>query len=181
MGICSLTWCGDEMKWCFEIKTGIEMIEPSGNLAEAYIKKSKDALEMAGMSLKAKKKDWTATTLYYCRYFILYALLQKIGIKSQNHTCTILFAKKFLRKKIDKEKIEELMQFKDERIEKQYYVAKSGMDQKKLKGMEEKTKEFFFYVLEVMSTITEEEINDVREKFIKYKKRYDDEEKANAS
>ena len=169
------------MKWCLEIKTGIEMIEPSDNLAEAYVKKSKDALEMAGMSLKAKKKDWTVTTLYYCRYFILYALLQKIGIKSQNHTCTILFAKKFLRKKLDRKKIEELMKFKDERIEKQYYVAKSKTDCKNLEGMEKKTKEFFFYVLEIISTITEEDINYIREDFIRYKKRYDDEKKANAS
>ena len=33
--------------------------------------------------------DWISTTAYYARYFAFYALLQKCGIKSEIHDCTI--------------------------------------------------------------------------------------------
>jgi len=158
------------MKWCFKIKTGIEIIQPSENLAKAYIKKAKDSLEMTELSIKADKRDWAVTTMYYCQYFILYALLQKIGIKSENHTCSILFAEKFLRKKIGKENIEQLKQLKSERIEQQYYVAKAGIEDINLEDINNETKKFFFHVLDVINNLTEEEIKIIREKLIKYKK-----------
>ena len=37
--------------------------------------------------------DWILTTAYYARYFALYALLMKMGIKSEIHDCTINVAK----------------------------------------------------------------------------------------
>lgn len=158
------------MRWCFKIKTGLEMIKPSNNLANAYIKKSRDSMEMVEMSINAGKIEWAITTMYYCQYFILYALLQKIGIKSENHTCSILFAEKFLRDQIGKEKIEQLKELKDERIERQYYVAKSGIEDVKIEDINDKTKKFFFHVLEIINNITEEEIEIIRENLIKYKK-----------
>jgi len=164
--------CGEEMKWCFDIKTGPELVKPSDNLSDGYVKKSKDALEMAELSLEAKKKDWVITTIYYSQYLILYALLQKLGIKSENHLCTMLFAKKFLRKKVDTTKIEDLIKLKDERIEKQYFVSDSEMDLKRMEEMNKRAKEFFFYISEIINTITKKEIEEIREKFVKYKKRY---------
>jgi uncharacterized protein (UPF0332 family) len=42
---------------------------------------------------KINETDWILTTAYYARYFALYALLTKIGIKSEIHDCTINLAK----------------------------------------------------------------------------------------
>jgi uncharacterized protein (UPF0332 family) len=44
-------------------------------------------------ALQIKETDWTATTAYYARYFALYALFMKIGVKSEIHDCTINVAK----------------------------------------------------------------------------------------
>ena len=35
----------NKLKWCSEKKEGIKEIEPNNNLAEAYTKKAKEALE----------------------------------------------------------------------------------------------------------------------------------------
>lgn len=44
-------------------------------------------------ALQIKETDWITTTAYYARYFALYALLMKIGVKSEIHDCTIAIAK----------------------------------------------------------------------------------------
>jgi uncharacterized protein (UPF0332 family) len=44
-------------------------------------------------TLQIKEIDWIATTAYYARYFALYALLMKIGIKSEIHDCSIAIAR----------------------------------------------------------------------------------------
>ena len=70
------------------------MVEPNSNLAEAYIKKAEEALESMRINVV---KDWKISTAYYTLYFSLYSILTRIGIKCEIHSCTIAFAKRFLR------------------------------------------------------------------------------------
>ena len=79
--------------WCVRKKGGLSLIEPNPDLAEAYIRKAEEALESMRVNVI---KDWKISTAYYTLYFSLYALLMKIGIKCEIHSCTIAFAKEFL-------------------------------------------------------------------------------------
>ena len=155
------------MRWCFTLKNPVELIEPSPNLAHAYIEKSKDSLEMAQLAIKANKKDWAVTTMYYCQYMALYGLLQKIGIKSENHTCSILIAERLI-PQVEKEDIKQIKEFKEERIERQYYVAKSDIENLDIGLLNEKTKKFHYKFIELINTITEKEINQVRKEIKVY-------------
>lgn len=79
--------------WCKEVKNGLYSVSPNPNLQEGYLRKAEVALET---SREVSNTEWKIATLYYCLYFSLYSVLMRIGIKSQNHTCTIAFAKEFL-------------------------------------------------------------------------------------
>ena len=84
----------DKIKWCAGKKGGLSLIEPNSDLAEAYIKKAEEALESMRVNTI---KDWKISTAYYTLYFSLYSILTKIGIKCEIHSCTIEFAKRFLK------------------------------------------------------------------------------------
>ena len=84
----------DKIKWCAGKKEGLSLIEPNSDLAEAYIKKAEEALESMSVNII---KDWKISTAYYTIYFSLYSILTKIGIKCEIHSCTIAFAKRFLK------------------------------------------------------------------------------------
>jgi len=75
--------------WCLEQKRGIKLEEPNDNLYYVYIKKAKSALNMLTSAIEQNEVDWIATTAYYARYFAFYGLLQKCGIKSEIHDCTL--------------------------------------------------------------------------------------------
>ena len=109
----------DQIKWCTQQKKGIELVEPSDNLREAYIIKADEALEvLRGTNIR----DWQLTTAYYAMYHGLYALLMKIGIKCEIHTCTIEFAKIFLKKYFTAEDFALLDKAFRARNDAQYYV-----------------------------------------------------------
>jgi len=78
-----------QIKWCLNTKNGLELIEPNENLAKAYLNKSEDALRAA--SALHDNKDWRISSLYYTQYFSLYAILMKIGVKCEIHSCTLAF------------------------------------------------------------------------------------------
>ena len=78
----------DQIKWCLNQKKGIELVEPSDNLRDAYLVKAEDALDTLKTS---KSRDWQLTTAYYTIYNSIYSLLMKIGIKCEIHSCTIEF------------------------------------------------------------------------------------------
>jgi uncharacterized protein (UPF0332 family) len=155
------------MKWCFSIKKPVQLVEASENLAQAYILKSTDSLDMAQLAISSGKKEWAITTMYYCQYLVLYGLLQKIGIKSENHTCSIMVAAKFI-PSIDKKYIEQIKKFKAERIEKQYYVAKSDMEMIDINKLNDETKEFQSYIIEKINTLTSDEVQSIRKEISEY-------------
>ena len=73
---------------------GLTLVEPNENLAHAYLKKAEDSLISMRINII---RDWKVSTAYYAMYFSLYAILMKIGVKSEIHTCTIEFARKYLK------------------------------------------------------------------------------------
>ena len=116
----------DQIKWCMQQKKGIELVEPSDNLREAYLIKAEDALDTLKTS---KSRDWQLTTAYYTLYNGLYSLLMKIGIKCEIHSCTIEFTKRFLKDHFSSQDFELIDKALSARIDSQYYVNRQVPDQ----------------------------------------------------
>ena len=71
--------------WCLKQKRGVKIVEPNENLYKAYILKAREALEAMNVNSERKILSWAVSASYYARYFAVYALLSKIGIKSEIH------------------------------------------------------------------------------------------------
>ena len=116
----------DQIKWCMQQKKGVELVEPSDNLREAYLIKADEALEV----LRATDiRDWQLTTAYYAIYHSIYSLLMKIGIKCEIHSCTVEFTKRFLKNHFTPDDFELIDKAFSARIDSQYYVNREVPDQ----------------------------------------------------
>jgi len=116
----------DQIKWCLNQKKGIEIVETSDNLRDAYLIKAEDALDTLKTS---KSRDWQLTTAYYTIYNSMYSLLMKIGIKCEIHSCTIEFTKRYLKDHFTSEDFELIDKAFSARIDSQYYVNRQVPDQ----------------------------------------------------
>lgn len=149
----------EKIKWCLNIKKGIELVEPNENLSKVYIKKSENALK-AAIVLK-KIKDWEISSCYYAMYFALYAILMKVGVKCENHSCTIEFMKELLKNHFSEEDVELIKKSMKARIDVQYYTNRNiAKDQ--YEKMVNRAPSFLIKCKEVLLKIKEEEINSIR-------------------
>ncbi|MEA2033954.1 MAG: hypothetical protein U9N40_00445 [Euryarchaeota archaeon] len=110
----------DRLSWCAGIKNGIVLVEPNDNLASAYLKKAEDAMDAMHSVVSF---DWKISTGYYSMYFSLYSVLMKIGIKSENHICTIEIMQRLLNGFFTSDECEMPGKVRRARVETQYYVA----------------------------------------------------------
>ena len=117
----------DKIEWCLKAKNGFEITLPNDNLSDAYLKKAEDSLRAA--SVLKDNIDWEISSSYYTMYFSLYAILIKIGIKCENHSCTISFMKYFLNKYFTEEEIDLIEKSQKARIDTQYYSDRNISDE----------------------------------------------------
>ena len=151
----------DEIKWCLKQKNGLELVEPNEELTKAYVKKAEDSLR-AVAKLK-DNKDWEISSSYYTMYFSLYAILMKIGVKCEIHSCTISFMKRFLNKYFTLEEIELVEKSQKARIDTQYYSDRNISDEL-YERMINKASLFLARCKNVLNDLTEKEIEDIRSK-----------------
>ena len=97
----------------------ILLVEPSREIASSYLNKSGSSLKAAKLLLKEDLLEESVSMIYYATYYCLLAFLFKCGIKSENHTASILLLKIALK---EPKLSEMLLEIKKERIDKQYYV-----------------------------------------------------------
>ncbi len=152
-----------KMKWCFSLKDGLKISEPNERLSKAYLTEAKASLERAEKNFRDGDLLWATVVIYYAEYYALYSFLQRIGIKCENHFCSILAAG-FL---LGEEKIETITQHKDKRIDAQYYM-KIGKEEEIDKMLKE-AKLFVSMFDELVSDMNENTINSLRAK-TKYSK-----------
>ena len=95
----------------------LKLTTPSEEVKQAYLEKSASYLESAKLLLKNDKLEEAVSMAYYSMYYSLLSLLFKVGIKSENHTASVLLLKEIL--DLDNSKI---LKAKKERIDKQYYI-----------------------------------------------------------
>ena len=151
----------DKIKWCAGKKEGLSLIEPNSNLAEGYIKKAEEALESMRVNVI---KDWKISTAYYTLYFSLYSILIKIGIKCEIHSCTIEFAKRFLREYFTEEDLDFTADSLKARIDSQYYVDRTVPDEQYNKMVKD-TPEFLVKCKSILIKLNEKKINKIRIEF----------------
>ncbi|MCK5017030.1 MAG: hypothetical protein KAS32_08155, partial [Candidatus Peribacteraceae bacterium] len=139
------------------------LIEPNSNLADAYIRKAEEALG----SMRADiSKDWKISTAYYTLYFSLYSILTRIGIKCEIHSCTIEFAKRFLKDYFNEDEIDFIEDSLKARIDSQYYVDRKVLDEQ-FNNMIKIPPEFLVKCKSVLVKLNEKRTNDIRNKFQK--------------
>ena len=97
----------------------LQIVEPSSEISESYLIKSDSHLESAKILLNSKKLEECVSMSYYGMYHGLLALLFKCGIKSENHSASILLLKEVFN---EDNLAKEISFGKKERIDKQYYT-----------------------------------------------------------
>ena len=151
----------DKIKWCAGKKEGLSLIEPNSNLAEVYIKKAEEALEAMRINII---KDWRISTAYYTLYFSLYSILTKIGIKCEIHSCTIEFAKRFLKDYLTDEELDFTEDSLRARIDSQYYIDRTVPDEQ-YNEMITRTPGFLVKCKSILIKLNEKKIKEIRSKF----------------
>ena len=154
-----------KLSWCFRIKDGIKIAEPNEILSKSYLEQAKSSLFRAERNFIDKDFLWTTVALYYADYYSLYSFLQRIGIKCENHNCSILVAG-FL---LGEDKIRIINEHKEKRIDAQYYM-KVGQENK-IRIMLNEARVFVSEFDEIISNLSEKEINEYRRKIEKEAKR----------
>jgi len=160
----------NDFSFYFKKAGGLKLGNPNETLVEVYKRKSKSALNMLDSAKEKQEDEWILDTSYYAKYFIIYALFMKVGIKSEIHDCTIFGLKSlFVNEGIVSEDIyNELEKSKDLRVGALYYDKDFGREEiLKRAGT---TPEFCLKVESIIGNISKKGIENVRKKFEDLKK-----------
>ena len=150
-----------KLKWCFKIKDGLKIVKPNERLSKSYLEQAKSSLLWAQKNFEDKDLLWTTVAIYYAEYYALYSFLQRIGVKCENHSCSIL-AVSFL---LGEDKTKIINEHKDKRIDAQYYMK---VDQEnKVKIMITEAQNFISEFDELVSSLSDKEIKEYRDKISK--------------
>ena len=107
----------------------MKFAEPSNELAEEYFRNAEETLRVTNLIKDSGSNMWLATQKYYTEYLAAYALLMKIGIKSEIHSCTIEVIKLLEQEKfLDFTFSKILEDDKELRIDNQYYLKNRPVD-----------------------------------------------------
>lgn len=150
-----------EMNFLNKIKkeSKLELVEPSEEIKESYIKKSESNLVSAKILLNSGKLEESVSLAYYSMYHLLTALLFKVGIKSENHTASIILLKSIFN--LDNK---EILEAKKERIDKQYYVDFVLTKQDVIDTIK-KAEIFNSKIIDFISKLTNQDIKNYRNNF----------------
>ncbi|MDO8516994.1 MAG: hypothetical protein Q7S33_02610 [Nanoarchaeota archaeon] len=162
----------NDFAFCFRKIGGLNLIFPNENLVNVYKQKSKSALNMLDAAKEKQENDWILDTSYYAKYFIVYALFMKVGIKSEIHDCTIFALKSLFvdLSIINKEIYEELLKSKELRVGSLYYDKDFGADE--ILKRAEIAPNFCLKVEAIIDNLSKEDIFKVRKKFEELKDRF---------
>src|SRR3989338_1440980 len=150
-----------KLSWCFRLKDGLKIVEPNERLSKSYLEQAKSSLLRAEKDLNDKDLLWSTVAIYYAEYYALYSFLQKMGIKCENHACSILVTS-FL---LGEDKTKTINEHKDKIIDAQDYMR---VDQEaKIRVMLQEAKAFVSDFDGINSKLNNEEIKKYRESISK--------------
>ncbi len=148
------------IKWCLTQKKGLELTEPNQNMSLSYIKMAEESI--TALEGASKSRIWTATMTYYIFYYSLYSLMLRIGIKCENHSCSLEFMKQLLKEYYGLKDREMIQKAFKARIDLQYY-ADRPVDEHAIQETKKYCKEFYIKTKDHLAKINEQQIKIIRE------------------
>jgi len=145
----------------------IELVESSEEMKSSYLTKAKNCFKSARILFQSQLYENSTSEAYYCMYNSLLSLLFKIGIKSENHSASIIL---FNRLFGSKDLVKIISWAKEERIDKQYYVETQQIvkvTQESCNEMILKAEDFLVKMKLLINELSNEKINSVRVDFNK--------------
>ena len=143
----------------------LKLVEPSKEIKISYIQKAENCLKSAKILQSNKLYENAVSEAYYCMYNSLLALLYNVGIKSENHSASIILLKKIFKQK----ELYKIISFaKTERIDKQYLVESQQTIKITNKSSEEliaKSEDFLLKIKIIISRFNDDDINLIRKSF----------------
>src|SRR3989338_1738904 len=145
----------------------IELVESSEEMKLSYMNKAENCLKSANILFQNRLYENSTSEAYYCMYNSLLSLLFKIGIKSENHSASIILLNKLFE---NKDLVKTISWAKEERIDKQYYVETQQIvkaTKESCKEMILKAENFLVKMKLLISELSNEKINSARDSFVK--------------
>lgn len=136
----------------------LQVVEPSEEIAKAYIQRSSESLSSAKTLLKIGNLRDAVALSYYSMYHYLLAVLFRIGIKCENHAAAIILLKEVFG--IDNIVISKA---KSERVDKQYYVDFS-VNQLEADKTIKIAENFIAEIHNLIATLSQEKVKDYQHK-----------------
>ena len=143
----------------------LELVEPSEEMKYSYLIKAENCLKSSKILFQNELYENSTSEAYYCIYNSLVALLFKIGIKSENHSASIIIFEKLFN---NKELTKIALWAKEERIDKQYYVETQQIIKATKESCNEmiiKAGDFLLKMKVIISELNLEEIGKIRKYF----------------
>lgn len=143
----------------------LSIVEPSEEIKASYLQKAENCLRSSKILLQNKLYENSVSEAYYCMYNSLVALLFKAGIKSENHSASIVLLKELFN---EKELFKIISFAKKERIDKQYYVETEQalkLTEGSCKEMMLKAEDFLVKTKLVIGQLNSDEVKSIRNKF----------------
>ena len=137
----------------------LQLVEPSEEIKQSYLGKSESNLISAKILLNNNRLEESVGLAYYSMYHLLTALLFKIGIKSENHSASIILLKELFNMNN-----KEISEAKSERIDKQYYID-FKISSEEVQNTIRIAELFNSAIFDFISKINNEQIKHYREKF----------------
>ena len=150
----------ERVKWCFGLRDGLKMVDPSERLARAYLWEAVSSLKRAEKNLADGDLLWTSVVAYYADYYALYAFLQRIGVKCENHACSILAATCLL----GKGQTSVIQEHKDRRIDAQYHMRLGR--EAEVRNMLAEAKVFVAVFSRIVEDTSEEDVAAYRKQLV---------------
>jgi uncharacterized protein (UPF0332 family) len=147
--------------WCLKQTKGIRLVQPSANLVKAYLEKSRNALKSMEVNAQASIIEWAVSASYYAKYFAVYALLSKVGVKCEIHDCTITLFEYLFSDAAPAEIIKDLRNSKEDRVETQYYTHEIRVD---LEQVMLSAKRFVLEIEKVLDGLDSERIAELQKR-----------------
>lgn len=143
----------------------LELVDPSEEIFDSYIEKADNSLKSAKILLRNELYENSISMSYYAMYNSLLALLFKTGIKSENHTGSILaFQTLFDRADLART----ISRAKGERIDTQYYVVsreRAGLTKTSARELLSDAETFLVQIKLIADKLKTEGIDQVRMAF----------------
>src|SRR3989344_3923024 len=143
----------------------IELVESSEEMKLSYLTKAENCLKSANILFQNRLYENSTSEAYYCMYNSLLSLLFKIGIKSENHSASIILFDKLFG---NKELVKIISWAKEERIDKQYYVETQQIVKVTKESCNEmvlKAEDFLVKMRLLISELNNEKVDSARKAF----------------